>query len=160
MLQEHYAQYGNVMLRRIVCPECKEFAFIIKNKMRCCDLDIDEFNARKIKLMTSSEPRRRLPNALARDIILNIQKNTCFYCGEKFGTLFWNNSKNCPVYLKIHWDHLEPYSFSYNNLSENFVASCNICNGIKSNLMFKNLKELKGYVRRKRAAKKYYEKVL
>jgi 5-methylcytosine-specific restriction endonuclease McrA len=49
--------------------------------------------------------------------------------------------------LKVNWDHVVPFSYSQNNYAYNFVAACQICNGIKGSQMFKTLEEARIHIR-------------
>ncbi|TLZ87260.1 MAG: hypothetical protein E6K00_05760 [Methanobacteriota archaeon] len=50
------------------------------------------------------------------------------------------------IYLKVNWDHFVPFAYSQNNYAYNFVAACQICNGIKGSSTFRTLEEARVYV--------------
>jgi CRISPR/Cas system Type II protein with McrA/HNH and RuvC-like nuclease domain len=91
------------------------------------------------------------PAWFERDYILKKQKNLCYYCGFKFGTLI--NKKEPLVWLKVQWDHIVPYSFGYNNDFDNFVAACQLCNKIKTDKIFDSPIEAIKYVNSRRREK-------
>ena len=49
--------------------------------------------------------------------------------------------------IVLHWDHLLPFAFSYNNTDGNFVAACSICNHIKRDRIFDKIQDAIEYVR-------------
>ncbi len=59
------------------------------------------------------------------------------------------------VILKVCWDHRIPFAYSQDNRALNFVAACQICNGIKSSLMFERLEDARGYIYRRLQKKGY-----
>jgi hypothetical protein len=60
-----------------------------------------------------------------------------------------------PIIIKTNWDHQLPYAFSQNNATSNFVAACHVCNGIKSDRLFKTIEEAQVYLASKRKQKGY-----
>lgn len=144
--------YGNVTIKRGMCPECKEMAFIIHGCFACCGLPA---NATPKKFERMSEPvqHRKRPKKVDQDRILAEQDNRCFYCDCSFNLLRFKNGK--PVALKINWDHQLPYSLTQNNNAVNFVAACHVCNGIKSDKVFQTVEEAKIYIADRRKSKGY-----
>lgn len=53
----------------------------------------------------------------------------------------------------MRWEHLSPYSRSFNNGDDNFVAACQECNAIKYDNVFQTLDEAAKYVRKRRREK-------
>lgn len=96
----------------------------------------------------SMATRRALPKASSRKNILLRQRNLCIYCGIQFGE--WIIHKNKPYYIKPNWDHVVPYSYCFNNSDKNFVASCFVCNGIKSDKIFDTFQQTVLYVQTER----------
>lgn len=94
-------------------------------------------------------PRRKLPPWHIREDILNSQRKCCFYCGFPLEDWFLWNGK--PIFTKTQWDHLLPFSYSCSNNNDNFVAACQVCNGLKSSKVFETINELVTYVRQKRS---------
>ena len=115
------------------------------------------FNVRanRSKVMRLGGERKRL-NFVERKRILDLQGNKCLYCNREFGSMYMRNGKILST--RLHFDHLIPYSYSQNN-TNNFVAVCNICNGIKSNKMFDTVEEVFHYVEynRKKKGIVYFE---
>lgn len=95
--------------------------------------------------MSEAASIRRTPTPTERKEILELQQDRCLYCDRLFGTAVIRKEKL--VFLRTNFDHFVPFSYSQNNYAYNFVAACQICNGIKSNLMFKTLEEARVYVR-------------
>ena len=60
--------------------------------------------------------------------------------------------------LRVHFDHVLPYSFCFNNATKNFVGACQICNGIKGDKVFKTIAAAVRYVRDRRIAKRLKNK--
>ena len=54
--------------------------------------------------------------------------------------------------LTIEYDHIEPFSYGYNQRLENFVASCKLCNQWKSNKIFNSVEEIQDYLQSKWSA--------
>ena len=144
MAREHFALYGNVALQRQYCKSCRGFSFVLDSKLLCCNSPTD-FESRCTKRMSEAEDVRRHPNAEEKRGILEFQGDRCVYCERLFGSAVIKEGRL--LFLKVTWDHLVPYSFSQNNYAYNFVAACQICNGIKSDLMFATLEEARVYVR-------------
>ena len=87
---------------------------------------------------------RALPSAYAQKIMLEEQDNRCFWCDRRFGsTAFVRNRKRI---IKLHWDHIVPYSFGADNTPRNFVAACSVCNSWKSSMMFNTIEEVRIYL--------------
>lgn len=152
--QSHYAVFGNVVIPRGFCAICRRNSFIEAGKFVCCQSQaptVSDFYKRE------SEPqkKRRTPRKLFKDQLLQSQNYRCFYCDKTFATAVYRKGKT--VILKVQWEHLEPFSFSQNNEDENFVAACQICNGIKSDLNFQTIEEAKIYVQIKRESKGYVD---
>ena len=148
--KQHYALYGNVAMQREYCVHCRGYAFVADGKLNCCGTASD-FDSSRVKRMSLAQDRRRGPNAEEQRIILELQGNRCLYCEQTFGTPVMK--RNRLIYLKVNWDHFVPFSYSQNNYGYNFVAACQICNGIKSSHMFKTLEEARIYVRTIRDAR-------
>ena len=97
--------------------------------------------------------KRRVPKQRQRREILVKQRGKCFYCRGNFGD--WYEHKGRPMLLKPVWDHLLPWCYSGNNEAGNFVASCRVCNGLKSGKVFDSIYEAKIYVQAQRVRKGY-----
>lgn len=151
----HIAHYGSVKILRGFCPSCKGTSFIQDNTFVCCGNDApqESVDGRSI-VVAGSRQRRAKPSASQQFKLLQEQENCCFYCLREFGeVVLWHGR---PVTLRLHWDHLVPYSYGYNNLDNNFVAACHICNGIKGSRMFDTTEEAREYINEKREKKEQY----
>ncbi len=149
---KHWAQYGSIMLKRSYCEVCDQTALVMDNRLQCCGRKLNEFKTKNIKKMCGGKHRRKKPPLKVRKELLAEQDHRCFYCHLSFGTPIYNPKGNI-VFLKIAYDHAIPYSYDYNN--KKFVVACHVCNGIKSNLMFDDLKEARAYIIDKRHRKGY-----
>ncbi|HEY7589206.1 MAG TPA: hypothetical protein VIB49_10755 [Thermoplasmata archaeon] len=143
MKGQHFAIYGNVVIQREYCPHCHQHAFVSDGKLACCGAPT-AFDSHQMKRMSLAEDVRRTPSADEKRQILEIQGGRCLYCQRLFNTPVVR--KDRLIWLKVNWDHWIPYSYSQNNYPYNFVAACQICNGIKSNLMFTSTDEARVYV--------------
>lgn len=93
----------------------------------------------------SQGTKRKIPNKEEQARLLILQRNCCFYCGLKFEE--WFHDGEFARLRKAVWDHVSPYSFTFNSDPENFVAACSRCNGIKSNKIFTSLEDAAQFVR-------------
>ena len=140
------AIYGKVQLNHHICPKCKN-PILNDSKFFVCDVcgyNNKDDDAKKFKVIVPPPGIRKKPPKQIQKLILNIQNNRCFWCGNKFATAYWKNNRL--KYLRIHWDHKIPFSFEQTNRDENWVASCNICNLFKSNYLFKTEKECRKFI--------------
>jgi hypothetical protein len=146
------ALYGNIGLERGYCPACETFAFVKNGKFVCCDTPLlDE--PTKFHRETEAPQHRKTPPKAEKDRILEEQEDRCFYCGVRLESTRFRKGK--PIIIKVNWDHQLPYTFSQNNATSNFVAACHVCNGIKSNRLFKTIEEAQVYLAGKRKQKGY-----
>jgi hypothetical protein len=141
--KNHIAIYGAVKIKRGHCKKCKDYAFIIDKTFTCCNSSVDG-KINKYKRMSDASGIRRKPNVKIQMNILNNQRNKCKYCDIEFGELYFKSNK--PFISRVHWDHLVPFSYLQENPYGNWIASCNICNSIKSNKVFETIQEVKDYV--------------
>ena len=146
MSDVHTAYYGNVRMDRIYCGECDCYTFILDDKKYCCDNPIETESQKPYKVIIPPRVKRKTPTHIEKKDILNAQKGKCFYCGHGFGTVVWDNKKQKARILKINWDHFTPFAYGFNNKSTNFVASCNICNSLKSSKVFNTVEEARKYI--------------
>lgn len=150
----HYARYGNVYIKRMYCQHCKQMAFVIDGKMACCGRPAN-FEGHRVKIMASPRRKRKPLTPKQKETILKRQNNRCFYCGKEFGDVIYNSKRGKVYYLRPCFDHIDPYVHNYNNYKDNFVAVCQICNGIKSDKVFDSVEEVRNYVKERRKAKGY-----
>jgi 5-methylcytosine-specific restriction endonuclease McrA len=140
----HIACYGSVKILRDVCPECKRTAFVTGNEFACCGAKATLAEPRGYKRECETDNPRAVPSKEMQRKILDDQQGRCFYCERVLGWRYKHKGKL--VTLRTHWDHLVPYSYLQSNDSDNFVAACHICNGIKGSLMFQTVEEARVYV--------------
>lgn len=139
------SQYGSTEIVKIRCFICDYRAFLVSGRKACCGAiptqdEMRQFISQRVILKKEGDTVfRRKPGPTRKKKILEEQDGRCFWCELTIGYTYAREGR---VYkTKLAWDHVLPYSFGANNHDENFVASCNLCNSIKSNLIFEN-KEL------------------
>lgn len=148
----HLGLFGNVAIPRAYCKNCETRSFIIDGHFRCCDQSFEQ-EIKDYVIECEPEKRRRLPPATARKAKLESQEDRCFYCRREFGSYVVRDLKH--KRLLIAWDHYVPYSYSQDNRESNFVAACQICNGMKSAKIFQTVEEAKVYLHLKWKEKGY-----
>lgn len=144
------ALFGNIAIERKYCKECDTNALVVKGRLQCCGALV-ESKPTKFVRESAPEQRRRTPPKKDKDRILRQQEDQCFYCGARFGSI--RSRHGDPFVIKINWDHQLPYAMSQNNYAYNFVAACQVCNGIKSDRIFQTIDEAKIYLTAKRRQK-------
>jgi len=148
----HLAVYGNTSLERAFCKQCQGFALVFDGKLACCG-EPARGRAKIARQMVQAQQRRNGPSASFQRAQLLRQDGECLYCEMNLdGVVFRNGT---PRMIQTHWDHIIPYSYSQNNKEINFVASCHVCNGIKSNKVFQDLEDARTYILRRRKDKGY-----
>ncbi|MCJ2531206.1 MAG: HNH endonuclease [Candidatus Thermoplasmatota archaeon] len=138
-----YALYGNVVLRRSRCPECGDTSFVLDGVSACCHATID-FETSRSRRMSDARDRRKGPSQQRKREIRELQEECCFYCGRRFGSYVYRGFNL--VWLRVHFDHVVAYAYSRNNYSDNFVAACHICNGLKGSKMFETVDQAKAFL--------------
>lgn len=153
----HPAFYGNTVLQRVYCPECKGQTIVLRGIKQCCEKPVNQELKKQNEYVAAPRNKRIKPSKKEQDLLYVLQNSRCLYCDRKIGTMYECNGK--VMFTREAWDHYIPFSFSFDNRKTNFVLSCHICNGIKSNKMFDTLEEVKNYVeyRRKKKGYTYYE---
>lgn len=146
------ALYGNVAIPRGYCSICRSYSFIINGKLACCGELTDE-SPEGYKRMSSCPSQRKGPSARWKEYILRHQRQRCFYCDRSFGSRVFHRAR--AVYLRVQWDHVNPFAYSLDNRDQNFVATCHICNLIKSSLIFRSADEARVHIRNEWEAKGY-----
>ena len=150
--ENHYAVFGNTIIPRGKCPKCGRQSFIIDENFVCCGERAGKIN-KFYKSESAAENRRYTPSINTKKEILQNQNYRCIYCEKSFDGYVWRKGKG--IKLKVAWDHFLPFCFSYNNHETNFLAACQICNGIKSDLVFDSIQEAQTYIQTKREEKGY-----
>ncbi len=147
------AVYGSIVIPRGLCPDCQEWALIIKGRFACCDRSVTASSTAgaKFERMSEGGKKKQLPSLDERQAILQAQGGRCFYCGTLFGDVA-RCPRREPLILRATWDHVEPFAWQGNNQTLNFVAACSVCNGIKGSRMFETTDQARYFVwhRRKR----------
>lgn len=144
--------YGNTALKRQRCGKCRTTAIVLDGEIQCCGRKVEE-KARTYRQMSPPVFKRRTPSQQEQLRILSEQDNRCLYCGLHFGTKMFRGAKI--LELAVRWDHYIPFSVTANNSAQNFVAACQVCNGIKSSRIFESLEEARKHIFRQREKKGY-----
>lgn len=141
------AIYGNVRLIREQCPDCRNVALVVGGRFACCGREwvgADSDQTTHLQRFASPEFVRRKPSPHERSMILAHQDYRCFYCGHSLSAIYTQGVKTFRA--KIHWDHQLPFAFSQDNRVDNFVASCNVCNLLKSSKIFETVEDARVYL--------------
>ena len=149
----HKAIYGKTALLRGKCPECKEEAFVIDNEYQCCGLTATIPSHIGIQKITQGKIRTktRILSPKTRIKILKEQSHRCFYCRCDLENSWYITRKaKRPKKIKIHFDHVVPWTYSEDDSVVNMVATCNLCNSYKGTRVFNSLKQLKEYLKKTR----------
>lgn len=140
------ALYGNVQMKRQYCSRCKRWALVIDNELQCCE-GLSDSPVDSVQRMTNPRCKRNELSAKDKRSILETQGNRCFYCSQPFGEMVWY--KRRLVTLTAKYDHVSPFAYDQNNDKANMVAACQLCNGWKSDKIFRTIEEVRNYVRQK-----------
>lgn len=142
--------YGNSTLIKLYCSFCQDYAFIVDGHYTCCRKKVVDIESQKyvIKRECDSIHSNRYLSKKNKEMILTEQSNRCFYCDKTFGStvLRINKHKEKVINIRPQFDHIIPFVYNQNNDKLNYVAACQICNGIKSDLMFNDLDAAKIYI--------------
>lgn len=139
--------FGLIKIPRLFCEDCQAFALVVRGRFACCDEMTDE-TTDKWKRESETVEQRKGPGREEQRAQLLAQGDRCFYCDRVFGSHVRYRKRL--VTLRIHWDHLVPFSFSHDNQDANFVAACQICNLMKSNMCFQTVEDARIYLRARR----------
>ena len=77
----------------------------------------------------------------------------CLYCAQPLDGKVYRRGK--PISLRLEWDHAIPRAFKEIDSPENVVACCQICNEIKSDLVFNTTNEARDHISKRREALGY-----
>ena len=149
----HIALYGKVAIERRYCNDCKGLSLITDHQFNCCGKESPRDKPVLWKRMSDVPIGRKRPPRHIQRVILEEQGNKCFYCEREFGSIVYRWLK--PIQLRINWDHISPYCYSYDNRGRNFAAACQVCNGIKSSHIAETVEELREHVQKRRDKKGY-----
>ena len=131
-------------MERVYCEECQGFSFVREGKSVCCGSGISTLFVKSVRMTSPGSKRKKAKKKDKKDI-LYVQNNRCLYCEMEFGSSYFYKGKR--QNRRVNWDHLVPFSYSQNNYSYNYVAACNLCNSIKSNLVFQTVDEARVYIK-------------
>lgn len=150
------AIYGSVMLLKDYCNNCKCSAFIIDGCFTCCgEIVRKEYDSeKKIRECEGEDKRSIIPKKL-KNKILEQQEGRCIYCEKQFDEYVWDQKRSKYTKLRVCYDHFAAWTSSRDNHEENLYASCQICNGIKSDKFFYNLISAKEFINERRKEKGY-----
>ena len=151
--QKAYAAfYGNTVLLKSHCEDCRRESIVIDDKLACCGKDC-EVSSAMLKRISNPPHRRRKPSPTVQRKILDNQRFKCVYCGFSFGSETSRSGQ--AVEILVVWDHFVPFAFAQNNRHDNFHASCQICNSIKSDKIFDSVEDARTYILNRRKEKGY-----
>lgn len=139
----YVAMYGNIKIEKQWCVDCDGYSFVIDGKLVCCDTPAGDLPTR-YKRESIPEDRRHMLKKADKEAMIEEQEHRCFYCGRRFGMIVYRKAR--PTILKVHFDHLVPFSLTQNNNPRNIVASCHVCNLIKRDFCFQTLEEAQVYI--------------
>lgn len=139
---------GNATLFRVACPNCRAINLSGENIILCVECKM-KFEAKtdRVRVLINKKQRNRIKAATKRRIIEQ-QKNRCFWCGTNLNGYYILRGRMNKT--RTHFDHVVPFVYQQNDSEENLVASCNICNGIKSCLVFESNEACRHYILKKR----------
>ena len=143
MPADYIGLYGNIKIPKGYCSSCEGYAFVIDNKLACCDKEYTVI-PKKFKRISEPEQKRKRLKRAEQHTILTEQDYRCFYCDRAFGTTITFPTKQS--FLKIEWDHLVPFKYQQNNHKCNVVAACQFCNAWKRALVFQTVEEARIYL--------------
>lgn len=149
-------RYGNEEILEEHCQRCQRDSFITNGKFRCCGQTAPNVSPTTWKQVSPVAGGRKKPPLWAQQETLNAQDHRCLYCEVAFETAVYRDGKRCRRY--ICWDHFRPWSYSFDNRNENLVAACNLCNGIKSDLIFRDFDECQAFIQLRWQSKHYTTK--
>lgn len=144
--------YGKIVILQAYCAHCKGYSFLQDGFLSCCGQELQDIPSREtLKREIEGEKRRsRIPTKIKKQI-LEEQNNKCIYCGIELGESAWVRGKLRRS--KIHFDHFVSWNYSQDNSKYNLVASCDLCNLIKSDLYFVDVVSARQYILSKRHSK-------
>jgi 5-methylcytosine-specific restriction endonuclease McrA len=143
--------YGATEMLHGYCATCDDTTFA-DDEMRCLDCKAPVTIERKVRREVRGTFRRKKPTLAHQRALIERQRGRCFWCGYLFGS-HWVSPGNRLRKLMPVFDHFVPFAYTGSCDDREFVASCSICNGIKTSHMFDSEDECRAYVVRKAAAK-------
>jgi hypothetical protein len=145
------AKFGGIRMLRVVCPDCGGWALVTNGLTRCCEVTIKEGDVTVERIVSEGGGRagKRTPHyvpAKVRAATLQLQGWACGYCGIPFYSELIDNDLKKIRTLRITWDHFTPWVFSRSHQTE-WVAACQICNGMKSSKIYETVQAVKDDLR-------------
>src|SRR3990167_3339930 len=141
--------YGGVCMPRVYCGRCKTTCFVIDGQRACCDEPVVEIRTeKKVRMSDGLSNRNRFSKSQIAALIA-LQDNRCAYCLYRFNSWQINQQTRKRLKLKIHIDHMIPWSYLATNEGE-LVAACQICNSLKSNRVFDDFDSIRIFLREER----------
>ena len=151
------ALYGNTAIYRKYCYKCKTTSLIINGKYACCGGSARQSRKEKVRRMTATFFRHRVSVCKRKQTaILKQQENKCIYCDYEIGSLIWSTTSHKYIKTTVNFDHFVPWSYDNNNKIKNIVASCNICNALKTNYHFESIEKAKSFILERWKQKGYW----
>lgn len=95
------------------------------------------------------KPLRRKPSIEVREHILIEQRGACFWCLLPLDSTIWQGQRS--IDYELEWDHAVPFAYLQASPAGNWVASCQICNAVKSDLRFRSVEEARRHIKDRRA---------
>lgn len=137
---------GRSILFREKCPECGEWNISGTSSFECeeCGTEYKEIFIKSTRVEVPPHYKRKVFTKELRNKKFFDQNGKCFWCGRKFYSWVRKNSRI--IQIKMHVDHLKPFSYFPDDTDDNLVAACSICNIFKSNKMFEDVEECKQYL--------------
>jgi hypothetical protein len=151
--EHHVAVYGGTRIPVAKCPECKIESFVEGGLSACCSVPIDEAVS-GVRRYTRGGHRGK-PNYKFQREQLDRQNHRCFWCDRAFGDPYVRagRGKGGLKFLRVAWDHVIPIAVDGTNHEDNFVASCNVCNGFKGAKIFANETAMRAWLKSRWLAK-------
>lgn len=150
ILVEKYTRtiIGKNILYRVFCPKCDDYLLLPKNKLSCdCGSKFFiEGVSENDNILCRSLRKKKLSKDF-KELLIKKFNNTCVYCRNEIGSVVSRNNKIFT--LKAAFDHFVPYAYLQTNPDDNYILSCNVCNGIKSDLIFEDIDTARHYINKK-----------
>lgn len=131
------------------CGRCESDAFVIDGKMACCDAVVDLPTKEVHHRESESYKFRQKISPKDKKDLLKSQEGRCGYCLYLIGDTIENEKTGKRIKLEMHVDHFIPWSYLSTNKGE-LIASCQLCNLIKSNKVFDSLDSLRVFLKDQR----------
>lgn len=144
--------YGSVALLSERCPVCGDESFVRDGLTICCGAEVVKPPNRWKRMSTCRDQRKHFTPEY-RAALVDSQNGLCFWCGIRFDKQEWRRGRQAKKTINV--EHVEPFVFASNESNQNIVASCSICNSIKSSLIFQDIHEARTQIQLRRTTKGY-----